>query len=139
MDENKNAVEKFDPSKLMDGVKDRIKATFISMIPDNHWEKLVENIIHRFMNDEKNNYTGRSEYSEFESLVRQELNIYLKGKIIQSIQKYMDKEWDKNGNELVNKHIKEIIIKNSEMMIANMFSNAAQDIVNQIQNNMNMR
>lgn len=29
-----NAVEKFDPSTLMEGVRDRIKATFISMIPD---------------------------------------------------------------------------------------------------------
>ena len=29
-----NQVEKFDPSKLMDGVKDIIKATFVSLIPD---------------------------------------------------------------------------------------------------------
>ena len=36
--ENEKAVEKFDPSKLMDGVKDRIKATFVALIPDTQWE-----------------------------------------------------------------------------------------------------
>lgn len=30
-------VEKFDPSKLMDGVRDRIKATFVALIPDDQW------------------------------------------------------------------------------------------------------
>jgi hypothetical protein len=35
-------VEKFDPSKLMDGVKDRIKATFVSLIPDDQWEIMVK-------------------------------------------------------------------------------------------------
>lgn len=34
-----NQVEKFDPSRLMEGVKDRIKATFVSLIPDTEWKK----------------------------------------------------------------------------------------------------
>ena len=34
MEENE---EKFDPSKLMQGVKDRIKATFAGLIPDEQW------------------------------------------------------------------------------------------------------
>lgn len=40
MEENQQ-IEKFDPSKLMDGVKDRIKATFVSLIPDEQWEQMV--------------------------------------------------------------------------------------------------
>ena len=47
-------IEKFDPSKLMDGVKDRIKSTFVSLIPDDAWEKMVEKEIYIFM-------TGRIE------------------------------------------------------------------------------
>lgn len=34
-------IEKFDPSTLMNGVRDRIKATFVSLIPDEQWEQLV--------------------------------------------------------------------------------------------------
>lgn len=44
------AIEKFDPSKLMDGVRDRIKATFVSMIPDAQWEQLVKAECDKFFN-----------------------------------------------------------------------------------------
>lgn len=43
-----NQIEKFDPSKLMDGVKDRIKSTFVSLIPDEAWEAMVEREIYIF-------------------------------------------------------------------------------------------
>ena len=41
-------IEKFDPAKLMDGVRDRIKATFVGMIPDQIWDKMVEREIYIF-------------------------------------------------------------------------------------------
>lgn len=44
-------VEKFDPSTLMQGVKDRIKATFVSLIPDAKWEEMVEAEITAFFNE----------------------------------------------------------------------------------------
>lgn len=43
-----NQIEKFDPSKLMDGVKDRIKATFVSLIPDDAWNSMVEKELYIF-------------------------------------------------------------------------------------------
>lgn len=41
-------VEKFDPSTLMQGVKDRIKATFVSLIPDGQWETMVQKEVDAF-------------------------------------------------------------------------------------------
>lgn len=41
-------VEKFDPSKLMEGVKDRIKATFVSLIPDDAWNNMIEKELYIF-------------------------------------------------------------------------------------------
>ncbi len=43
-----NNIERFDPSKLMDGVKDRIKATFVSLIPDEAWDSMLEKEIYIF-------------------------------------------------------------------------------------------
>lgn len=48
-------IEKFDPSQLMQGVRDRIKATFISLIPDDKWEELVQKEIDAFFAETKNN------------------------------------------------------------------------------------
>lgn len=44
-------LEKFDPSKLMEGVKDRIKSTFVSLIPDDKWEEMVDKEIKSFFED----------------------------------------------------------------------------------------
>jgi hypothetical protein len=44
-----NDLEKtFNPQKLMDGVKDRIKSTFANLIPDNVWENMLEREIYIF-------------------------------------------------------------------------------------------
>ncbi len=46
-------IEKFDPSTLMQGVKDRIKATFVSLIPDTKWEEMVEKEVDAFFNEKQ--------------------------------------------------------------------------------------
>jgi len=48
-----NQIEKFDPSKLMQGVKDRIKATFVSLIPDGEWDSMVQKEVEAFFNTEE--------------------------------------------------------------------------------------
>jgi len=48
-----NGVEKFDPNTLMQGVKDRIKATFVSLIPDGKWDEMVQKEIDAFFNSEE--------------------------------------------------------------------------------------
>lgn len=50
MSDKNNQVEKFDPAKLMEGVKDRIKATFVSLIPDDKWDEMVQKEINDFFN-----------------------------------------------------------------------------------------
>jgi hypothetical protein len=46
--EQNQQVQKFDPSTLMQGVKDRIKATFVSLIPDDQWDGMVKKEIDAF-------------------------------------------------------------------------------------------
>ena len=63
-------IEKFDPSKLMDGVKDRIKSTFVSLIPDDAWEKMVEKEIYVFTTGRielksKRNYDKKDENGNY--------------------------------------------------------------------------
>jgi hypothetical protein len=42
----------FDPSKLMEGVRDRIKATFVSLMPDGVWEGMVKTEVDKFFKEE---------------------------------------------------------------------------------------
>ena len=45
---NDNLETTFDPQKLMDGVKGRIKSTFANLIPDDVWESMLEKEIYIF-------------------------------------------------------------------------------------------
>ena len=62
-----NQIEKFDPSKLMEGVKDRIKSTFVSLIPDEMWEQMVEKEIYIFTTGkivQHHEYKGQNDAGE---------------------------------------------------------------------------
>ena len=65
-----NEIEKFDPSKLMDGVRDRIKATFVSLIPEDHWEKLVQAEIDKFFAKYDRDTYRKQSVSNFGIVVR---------------------------------------------------------------------
>lgn len=64
--------EKFDPSKLMEGVRDRIKATFVSLIPDDQWDAMVKAESEKFFQSriDPNDYHRQKRIpSQFEELV----------------------------------------------------------------------
>lgn len=70
-------VEKFDPSTLMEGVKSRIKSTFVSLIPDAQWEQMCDSEMKKFFEPQKKNH-GSTNYpdwrttpSQFEEIVTQ--------------------------------------------------------------------
>lgn len=49
MGDTDKAVTKFDPARLMDAVRDRIKAEFVALIPEDAWHKLIDGIVVEFM------------------------------------------------------------------------------------------
>ena len=65
-------VEKFDPSKLMDGVKDRIKATFVSLIPDAQWEQMCDSEMKKFFEPTFSGWDNKQKNpSQFENITRE--------------------------------------------------------------------
>lgn len=63
-------VQKFDPSTLMQGVKDRIKSEFVSLIPDEQWNEMVQKEINDFFKEKDTGYSNRTYASDFSILVR---------------------------------------------------------------------
>lgn len=72
-------IQKFDPSTLMQGVKDRIKATFVSLIPDEQWDQMVKNEIDDFFRN-REEYYSRVNTSTFKQCVHECLSLYVKDK-----------------------------------------------------------
>lgn len=124
-----NQIEKFDPSSLMQGVKDRIKATFVSLIPDDQWEKLCEKEVHSFFEDRKETYSHREYKSDFQMTCRTVLNEIAKEKITEALKSYDSSIW--NNNQLViNEELKKVLIANASEILISMIGSQVQAVIN---------
>lgn len=113
-----NDVEKFDPSRLMEGVRDRIKATFISLIPDDQWEKMVQAAIDDFFTP-KYHYNERREQSDFKLVCSQELEKLTRTKVVEALNTYSSGNWDAETQAIkVEGVLKDLLTKHSTDIFA---------------------
>lgn len=139
MSETNKQIEKFDPSTLMQGVKDRIKSTFVSLIPDEQWEQMVKAEVDGFFTKKDIGYSSSKQYaSNFELLVRDEINKEAKKRLVEYLSSpEFQVMWDTNGLPIASEEVKKMFIDNSGAILANMFAgmfaNAFQQMKYQIQ------
>jgi len=99
-------LQKFDPSQLMQGVRDRVKATFVSLIPDEQWEKMIQKEVDDFFKLDSH-YNDSSRASPFKLLVRKVLEELAKEKLHTYMQTFTSDLWENNApklNEELKKH-----------------------------------
>lgn len=128
-------IEKFDPSKLMDGVRDRIKATFISLIPDAQWEQLVKAETEKYFAIQEN-YRGSYEKT---SLFADEVVKLLKDEVKVRVKDYLEKEWsttywDNKGVKDLNENLKKMLIEKSGEVLLGTLGGMMQNTINQLKN-----
>lgn len=115
-------VKKFDPSTLMQGVKDRIKSEFVSLIPDEQWSEMIKKEAQSFFHERETGYSNRQYASDFGILVRDEL----RKEAQKRLSEYLSSEefntiYDGYGQPITSEAVKKLIIENSGLMLQNMF------------------
>lgn len=119
-------IEKFDPSTLMQGVKDRIKSTFVSLIPEAKWEELCKKEIDEFFEEK---HIDKKEYkSDFRQICREILGEIAKEKIKEALTEYDSLVWE-GSERKVNDKLKELLIKCAPDIWAAQFGSMFQNIV----------
>lgn len=129
-----NEIEKFDPSKLMEGVRDRVKATFVSLIPDAQWEQMVKTESDRFFAPfvERPYYEKtKDKYSDFQLLCMDVMAGIAKEKIKTFLETYSSSVW--SNNEMVASEIlMEALKKNAAEIFAGMIGSRVSTIINEM-------
>lgn len=145
-------IEKFDPSTLMQGVKDRIKATFVSLIPDAQWEIMVQKEIDAFFNEtqkiifseRKKDVEGRyhtENYATVEiqmtpfrqmvwELCAEKTIVLLKEKITNE---YFNNLWEPTPEQL-NENLKKIIVEAAPLATLKFFESMMFKMTTSLQN-----
>jgi hypothetical protein len=125
-------IEKFDPSTLMQGVKDRIKATFVSLIPDEQWDQMCKREIDDFFSSRPRSYNNNS-YSEFTMVVNRVLEEETKKKIKEIIQSHPDFSTSGVWNEgTVSESIKVKLIESAPMIFTRVIENMMASTIQQM-------
>ena len=116
------AVEKFDPATIMQSVKDKIKATFVSLIPDVQWEQMVKSEVDYLFKKKDGNYYSR-QYSEFEALINTTIHEECKKRLIAYLSSpEFEIIWGANGQPVASETIKKLVIDNSGEILAQTFA-----------------
>lgn len=117
-------IEKFDPSTLMQGVKDRIKATFVSLIPDEQWGQMVKAEIDSFFKQKETGFSNNRQYaSDFQMLVRSMVNQEVKDRLEAYLKSpEFQVMWDSSGHPVASEAVKKLMIENSGAILANFYS-----------------
>lgn len=121
MEEN-TQVQKFDPATLMQGVKDRIKSTFVSLIPEEQWKEMVEKEVGKFFREYELRQYDIRYVSDFSVLV----NSLLKEEAEKRMKEYLGSPefqtvWTDNGPRIISQAIREMMIENSGLILCNMY------------------
>jgi hypothetical protein len=124
-------IEKFDPSKLMQGVKDRIKSTFVSLIPDDKWDELVKAEIDAWFKKSTYNNRYNQEVSSFQIVVEQTLNELAKEKVTDVLREYTNTQW-KDGKPIINEELKKIITENADKIFAQVIGQMVQNMLTNV-------
>jgi|GEM_PF-2228109 len=138
MDEVKEIV-KFDPTKLADHLKDKIRLDIAELMPEEMWQGLLKNEIEKFITEQPagNGYSNRTTSSDLSKLTKE----ILKKELEKKIGEYFAGEewagkWESRGTggpqALLGKAVKEIIVDNADIMFENMIAGAVSSVLRQL-------
>lgn len=130
-----NEVEKFDPSRLMDGVRDRIKTTFVSLIPEGHWEQLCQKEIDKFFHPLEVKTDGKKYESEFTSICNKILTDWANEHLKIVLDTYKTNFWDNvTDAPEPSQLLKDLLVQSAPEIFASVFKGMASKVVYDMRN-----
>lgn len=127
-----NQVQKFDPSTLMQGVRDRIKSEFVSLIPDEQWSEMIKKECENFFQEKEAGYGNRIYASDFQILVRDELRKEVQNRLATYLKSpEFNTTYDTYGKPIASQKVKELMIDNAGIILQNMFGGMFQTMLSE--------
>ncbi len=145
-------ITKFDTSSLMQGVKDKIKATFVSLIPDDKWDEMVNKEIEAFFTpqtlifSEQDKYTNGSWGAKRFSVIEAEMSPFrflVWEECIKKCQSFMSDKIQKEifedtyGGYDQKEELKKIIVESAPLAASKFFENISLGMMSQLQSQIN--
>lgn len=131
-----NQVAAFDPNTLRDKITDRIKNSFVELVPEEAWQKMVQGVIDEMLTPKSHGYNNEKRPSEMQQMIRDEITKRMKETIAKTLdQPEYQAVWDdRSGRQSAGPLVQEIIKQCAPDLVKVMFSDLVGSLVVKIHN-----
>lgn len=123
-----NETKKFDPADAMLSVKEKIKDSFVSLIPEEQWNETVKKEIERYFQE------GQEYHKVAASNFTRDVHAVLNEEVTQRVKFYLQQNfhtvWSDNGISKYDAKVEEMITKNACKILADMIGGLIQLTLN---------
>lgn len=126
-----NEVTKFDATEALKSVKEKIKDSFVSLIPDEQWNEMVKKEVDTYFQVKDEGYGERGRSSNFTREVHTCLQEEVRVRVKEYLQENFNNVWNENGVPVCNAKIEEMITKNAGKILSDMIGGSIQMALNQ--------
>lgn len=115
---------------IQDKIRDRIRADFVELMPEDVWGKMVESVVETFTNPEKDHYgraTGKP--SPLHQLIAKEIEELARQSINQELAKLDAGYWNSYGGKTASEAVMKMVTENMTDIMASIQSSMANMMV----------
>lgn len=128
----------FDPGKLAEQLRDKIRIDMAKLMPDAMWEGLLKKEADKFFAEEteRRSYGKLQVITDFGRVVNEVLEEETKRRVKEMLS---SSEWAGywgGQGEVAGERIKELVLENSSQILASLLANSIQGVVSQMNINM---
>lgn len=114
---------------VQDNIKEKIKAEFVNLIPDEMWSAMVKSVVGEFTTDPvESRYNGQhaSHQSPLKQMIRSELEAMAKAHLKAELDRLGQVQWNGYGNVMASEAIKTMIAEHFQDILASVQSGFVQ-------------
>lgn len=138
-DEKKEEITKFDPNKLVDRVRERVRGTIADLIPEDAWTAMVKKEIDLFLKETTRESYGYNNNQRVPSGLATAVHDVLEEETKRRVKAYLDSpawgaNWTVEGQ--VSHAVKDLVVKYAPEIMQSLLGNAVQQFVQKMRNEM---
>lgn len=120
-------IKYFDANEALKHVKERIKDSLVSLIPDDQWNEMVKKEVDSYFKEKDEGYGDRGRSSSFTREVHTCLQEEVRVKVKEYLVTNFNKVWHNNGVPICNEKVEEMITKNAGKILSDMIGATIQN------------
>ncbi len=121
----------FDATEALKSVKEKIKDSFVSLIPDEQWNDMVKKEVDSYFQAKEEGYGHRGYSSSFTRDVHNLLQKEVEVRVKKYLQSEFNEVWHNDGVSVCNEKVEEFITKNAGKILSDMIGGTIQMALSQ--------